>query len=214
MRMQMTHLFGLARRRVGRFAGTAAAAMLAMTALSGCTSQQLEGDSPAYLIVDSLAASRGDEPQTFSGTLASDIVTNNTIWEDNLQVTLRLALKDPGSQSNPNTPTTSNLITVDRYHVEFVRADGRNTPGVDVPYAFDGGMTLTVEPSGSTTVVTLVRAQAKAEAPLAALAAPAGGNLVISTIAHVTFYGKDQAGRAVSVTGSIGVNFANYGDPE
>ena len=26
-----------------------------------------------------------------------------------------------------------------RYRVEFRRTDGRNTPGVDVPYGFDGG---------------------------------------------------------------------------
>jgi len=36
---------------------------------------------------------------------------------------------------------------------------------------------------------------------------------VISTIAHVTFYGKDQNGNEVSVTGSISVNFADWGDP-
>ena len=31
--------------------------------------------------------------------------------------------------------------------------------------------------------------------------------------ADVTFYGADQAGNPVQVTGSIGINFANYGDP-
>jgi hypothetical protein len=37
---------------------------------------------------------------------------------------------------------------------------------------------------------------------------------VLSTIAEVTFYGADQAGRAVQVVGRIGVNFANWSDPE
>ena len=63
---------------------------------------------------------------------------------------------------------------------------------------------------GSTAGFEIVRIQAKSEAPLAALAR----NFVsISTIAEVTFYGRDQTGREVSVTGNISVNFANFGDP-
>ena len=38
--------------------------------------------------------------------------------------------------------------------------------------------------------------------------------MVISTLADVTFYGQDQTGRAVSVTGTIGVNFADWADPD
>ena len=50
---------------------------------------------------------------------------------------------------------------------------------------------------------TLVRNQAKAEAPLKAL----GQNgLLITTIAKVTFYGHDQTGREVSVSGNIEVD--------
>ena len=58
----------------------------------------------------------------------------------------------------------------------------------------------------------LVRAQAKVEAPLKSLAG-GGGAALISTIADVTFYGKDQTGNDVAVTGSISVNFADWGDP-
>ena len=35
---------------------------------------------------------------------------------------------------------------------------------------------------------------------------------VISTIAEVTFYGHDQNGRAVSVTGRLDVDFSDWGD--
>ena len=58
----------------------------------------------------------------------------------------------------------------------------------------------------------LVRHQAKEEAPLKALA-NGGGSINISTIAQITFYGRDQAGNDVSVTGSITVDFADFGDP-
>jgi hypothetical protein len=192
----------------GRLASLAVAAALLVPSVS-CTSQQNTGTSPAYLILTSLTAAPGAKPDEFGGTLESDIASNNgTIFPDLAQVVMDLGLKDPGGTNTPTKPTTTNFITVTRYHVEFVRADGRNTPGVDVPFPFDGGVTFTVtEEDGGIAVFNLVRVQAKAEAPLVAL----NGAQVLSTIANVTFYGTDQAGRAVSVSGSISVNFANYG---
>ena len=194
-----------------RAAGLATAVALVAPSVN-CTGRQLAGTSPAYLIMDSLLAAPGAQPDTFSGSLASDVLTNGGIFADNGQVTLRVAMKDPGSTTSLAQPSTTNFITVTRYHVEYLRSDGRNTPGVDVPYAFDGGMTFTVDETGGSGVFTIVRVQAKAEAPLQALAVNGGGQ-VISTLARVTFYGTDQAGRAVSATGTISVNFANWADP-
>ena len=52
----------------------------------------------------------------------------------------------------------------------YRRSDGRNTPGVDVPYAFDGAVTFTVPPGDDVAIpFELVRIQAKFEAPLAQL---------------------------------------------
>jgi len=56
---------------------------------------------------------------------------------------------------------------------------------------------------------TLVRLQAKQEAPLTALAFGGGAN-TITTVARVTFYGHDQTGRGVSVTGNIEVTFSDF----
>jgi len=101
-----------------------------------------------------------------------------------------------------------NSITITQYHVEYIRSDGRNVQGVDVPFAFDGAVTVTV--AGTATVpFTLVRIQAKQEAPLAALAFGGGAN-TITTIARVTFYGHDQNGREVSVSGNIEVSFSDW----
>jgi hypothetical protein len=96
--------------------------------------------------------------------------------------------------------------------VKFTRSDGRNTPGVDVPYPFDGAATGTFDSNGGTLTFVLVRAQAKLDPPLKALR-NGGGAIMISTIATVTFYGQDQAGNQVSVSGTISVNFADWGDP-
>ena len=140
----------------------------------------------------------------------SDVSTNGTIFADIANISLALGMKDPGSNQNPSMPTSANYITVTRYHVKYIRSDGRNTQGVDVPYEFDAGSTATVIGGGTEVTITLVRAQAKLEAPLKALVGQ-GGQIAITTVAEITLYGKDQAGREVSVKGTITVNFADFG---
>jgi hypothetical protein len=190
-----------------------AAAAALVAPLASCTSGQTAGVSPAFLIIEQLGGASGAEPDTFTGSLQSDVLTNGGIFQDPGRVIFRLGLKDPGTTDSPTEPTTTNFITVTRYQVRYFRTDGRNTPGVDVPHPFEGGMTATVGGGGATAVLVLVRVQAKVEAPLAALR-QMGGELAISTIAEVTFFGKDQAGRDVSVIGNITVTFADWADPE
>jgi hypothetical protein len=207
--------FGADRRKAVWGARIALAVALAAAMLaSGCGTQTREGQASSYLQLTSLEGAPGTSG-TFGSVLASDVLNvdpqtkTTSIVADAGQATFTLALKDPGSSTSPNQPTPNNFITLTQYHVEYVRSDGRNVPGVDVPYAFDGAVTVTV--SGTATVsFTLVRIQAKQEAPLQALAFN-GGAQAISTIARVTFYGHDQTGREVSVTGNIEVNFADWG---
>ncbi|MEW6320781.1 MAG: hypothetical protein AB1635_06815 [Acidobacteriota bacterium] len=198
----------------------------AVLAAASCGQVARTGRSPAFLIIDSLQAASGATPSQFGGTLNSDVITlveqtvNGqqvrvpTVFNDLGRAALRLGLKDPGTSSNPNSPSPLNEITVNRYRVQFRRADGRNTAGVDVPYGFDGAVTATI---GTGTAVTvgfeLVRHQMKQEPPLRNLQ-NAGGANIISTICEVTFYGRDQAGNEVTVVGTISVNFGDFGDPQ
>ena len=184
---------------------------------ASCGKVSREGSSPAYLVIDSLTGSRGGASSTTpTPYLESDVVTvvNKipTVFEDAGTVTLHLAMKNPGDTASPTEPSSLNLVTVSRYHVEYVRTDGRNTPGVDVPYAFDGALTGTITKASSSLSFILVRVQAKMEAPLQALKG-GGGAVAIMTLANVTFYGKDQAGNEVTVTGQLTINFADWGDP-
>ena len=71
----------------------------------------------------------GAELGTFSTVLQSDVLTKGSVLEDLGQVTLHIAMKDVTALTEP---TENNVITVNRYHVDYVRADGRNTQGVDV----------------------------------------------------------------------------------
>jgi hypothetical protein len=164
-----------------------------------------QGQASSYLVITTLEAAQGNDPGAFSASLDSDVLSAGSVFPDFGQVVFSLQLKDPSGQT---APSPNNAITVDRYRVTFIRADGRNQPGVDVPYPFDGAFTITVTGAASSSF-TLVRPQAKAEPPLAGLVS---NPIVISTIAEVTFYGHDQTGREVSVTGRINVNFANFAD--
>jgi hypothetical protein len=203
--------------RAARSVRTVTVAGLALAALgvSACGSDVArQGQASSYLIIEALegqgVTASGSGGSQFTPVLRSDVQTNGSVFEDNGRVTMSAAMRDV---TNPNGPTTNNLITVTRYRVEFRRSDGRNTPGVDVPYAFDGAVTFTVGPGSDMQVpFSLVRAQAKLESPLMNLRG-LGGSVLISTIADVTFWGRDQAGRETSVTGKISVNFADWGDP-
>ena len=192
------------------------AATAAVWGSVSCGNLVRQGNSPAFLIVDSLQAASGAAASAFGPVLASDVVTvvnaRPTLFADAGQVILHIQLKDQGAPGSPNTPSAMNAVTINRYHVAYRRSDGRNVQGVDVPYAFDGAVTATITSAQVTIGFTLVRVQAKEEAPLAALAG-GGGRVDISTIADVTFYGHDLAGNDVSATGSISVNFADWGDP-
>jgi hypothetical protein len=190
-------------------------ALLALTLLSAsCGDVTRQGTGSAFLIINTLEAASGADPTRFSGTLNSDVLTIvddvPTIFNDVGRVRLVLAMKDAGGVTTPTAPTTNNFITLNRYRVRYIRSDGRNTAGVDVPYGFDGAFTGTVGTGEITVGFELVRHIAKKEAPLGALA---GNGVIISTIAEVTFYGTDQTGHEVSVTGQLLVSFGNFGDP-
>jgi hypothetical protein len=183
--------------------------------VASCGELTRQGTASSYLIVTALEGASGAKPDEFGGTLRSDVLTMiedvPTIFNDIGRVRMTLGLKDPGSSTSPNAPTTNNLITVNRYRVQYIRTDGKNTPGVDVPNAIDGAITFTVGDAESIAGFDLVRHTSKREAPLRALAF---NFTILSTIAEVTFYGRDQTGREVSVTARMTIDFGNFSDPE
>ena len=195
------------------------AAVIAVVVTStSCGDVVREGRAPVFLVIDALSAARGSVPQNFAATLSSDVITNviqpapcstttpcPTTFNDLGRAVLSLAMKNVSVE-----PTTNNQVTIRRYRVDYTRSDGRNTPGLDVPYGFDGASTVTIVPGGSATVgFEIVRNAAKQETPLVQLI---NGSNIIDAIATVTFYGTDQVGNAVSVTGTIRVTFGNFAD--
>jgi hypothetical protein len=193
-----------------------AAAVISMASCGGDLVRT--GRAPVFLVIDSMSATAGGGG-TASAFLLSDVQTLvdqtvsgttvrvPTIFNDSASAVIRAIEKNPSA-----TETQLNNVTLTRYRVNFFRTDGRNTPGVDVPYGFDGGLGITVSVNSTASVAfEIVRHQAKLEPPLRNLIG-GGGQLFISTIAEITFYGRDQNGNEVTVTGRIDVQFGDFGD--
>jgi hypothetical protein len=208
-------------RHLSSFVARLAVGAACLIASTSCGSDMLRtGRSPAYLVVTDMVG-QASGGQTTTAILLSDVqvlvdqtvngqtVKVPTFFNDNAVATLRADLKNPTVGA-----TAINAITVTRYSVRFRRADGRNTPGVDVPYGFDGAVSVTIDAGGTAQVAfELVRHQAKLEAPLRNLVG-LGGVGFISTIAEITFYGRDQNGNEVLATGSMDVQFGDFADPK
>jgi hypothetical protein len=175
-----------------------ALAML-LAATTSCGGAALNGQSPVYLTVVTLTAGTGFTATTLLSSVASG---KDDLAQIGLELTPKLVT------TPPTVPTSNNQVTLTRYNVAYSRADGQNTPGVGVPYGFDGVLTATVLPGATTTSIQfeLVRLVAKEEPPLVQLIENPG--TVINTIATVTFYGSDQVGNAVSVAASMSIEFA------
>jgi hypothetical protein len=191
------------------------AGLVAVGALlsASCGEVARTGRSPAFIIIDSMAAAAGEEDSEYTAFLLSDVQTGGGVFNDSGRATMRLALKNPGTSSVALTPSTLNEITLTRYHVKYIRSDGRNTQGVDVPYEFDGAVTATVREEGTEVSFLLVRHTAKREPPLRNMW-DGGGMRLMTAIAEVTFYGRDQAGNEVSAVGNINITFGDFADPQ
>ena len=189
-----------------------------VAATASCGDVVRQGRSPVFLVMDSLTGSSGGHSGGFGGTLQSDVIVLLSapapctperrcpvVFSDSGQAVLRLVSKDISV-----APTSNNTVTISRYHISFRRADGRNTPGVDVPYGWDGALTATVLPAEARTIsFELVRHVTKEEPPLVQLIVNPS---IIHTITEITFYGTDQVGNAVSVAGNMSIEFGNFGD--
>lgn len=197
--------------------GRLATASVIVFLTSGCGGELLRtGRSPVYLVVTAIDTKQGGGTGNTGTVLQSDVsLDDGTVFNDNVTLTIRAELKNPLVAA-----TAINNVTISRYRVNFRRSDGRNTPGVDVPYGFDGAVAVTI-PAGAQSDVSLeiVRHQSKLEPPLKNISAfnaagdrSLGGAGFLSVIADVTVWGRDQNGNEVTATASIDVHFGQFGD--
>jgi hypothetical protein len=197
-----------------------AVATLCVLTASGCGSEMLRtGRSPMFLTVNNIETTNGATDETGTNllsdvqtiverTINGQAVRVPTIFNDSAVATLGISAKDPSA-----TTSVINSVTITRYRIAFRRIDGRNTPGVDVPFGWDGATSVTI-PAGGTGGIAfeIVRHSTKQEPPLRNLINN-GGVQFIYTIAEITFFGRDQNGNEVTASGQVEVAFSDFADP-
>lgn len=212
--MSTPHLSSLVRRL--------AIAAACLIASASCGSELIRGSrSPVYLVIMGVQGASGNigGGGLAGNSLLSDVVVlvdelingrtvrRETVFNDNVTVTVRALEKNQSA-----TLSTTNIVSLTRYRVNFRRSDGRSTPGVDVPYGFDGGLSRTFSPGEIVDVsFVIVRHQAKLEPPLMQLRG-LGGLGFISTTAEITLWGRDQNGNELTATAFMDVHFGDFGD--
>ncbi len=199
------------RRRLG----VPALVLFVLFSASCKTATESDNTSNTIVTVQAMHAAPAGATASTGDDLFSDVCDNGTTTtcvtvNDNAIADLIAQVKDFTSISSSN-----NAVIFSRYRVTYVRADGRNVAGVDVPYPFDGAANFTLPADGTsvTRAFMVVRHQAKLEPPLRELRNDGsfiGGAKVLSTIAQIDFYGQDVAGRAVKVTGYLNVTFSDF----
>jgi hypothetical protein len=143
--------------------------------------------------------------------LDSDVnISTGAVCPDIVPLRLENHFKNPGVTSTG----FRHDIVVQRYEVHYIRSDGRNVEGVDVPYSITGNVNqLVPEESSATLNLEVVRRQAKLEPPLLELSAPGGGALLITAFADITLHAVTTTGDVMSpVTGRLQIDFAEYDD--
>jgi len=190
----------------------AALLVAAALALAGCNAVENKTQSNSMLLIDSITGldlsgkqasfTQSDvlyvDPQSGASSIADDVAT----------VVLSAKTIDP----DPILGTSQyENIRLDKFVVSYTRSDGANREGVDVPYSYEAGLSALIEVDGTTTVnFIIVRASAKQEPPLVNLLQPASVGQVLYVTARIDFYGHDIAGKTVTATGYLPVEFSNF----
>ncbi len=191
-----------------RTATTRLGVLAAVATFAGCSAGYTTDNNSTVLLI--LAAINGGTP------LQSDVIKDGTtILSDSVKVSVAVRFKNRNITVAPSIPSA---VIVDRYEVRYRRSDGRGVEGQDVPYTISGNIAFAfdVKTSGTDDVlIEVVRGQAKLEPPLrnlqGAVKNALGGAFILTVFADITLHGHTISGQAVSGTGTLQIDFADYG---
>lgn len=179
----------------------------------GCTADfATQSEADVILRITKIVGIEGEEDEE-GDVLFSDVTP---VFNDNARMTFDLVQKN----RNAGVVSPLNDVFLERYEVRYIRSDGRNTEGVDVPYRFTGGMaTLVPQAEEAEAVIMVVRHQAKLEPPLRNLAfvgptGNGGGQGLLTVVAEITVHGRTTNGKGVSAVGRLTITFADFADEE
>jgi hypothetical protein len=187
---------------VGRVKVLGVAALALALAMGGCSANYVENSRASVLF--QVADVNGGAVMDSDVRLGEN---SSLVCPDFVDVSVAVRQKNP----NTDAPSVPNAVVVSRYEVRYTRPDGRGAEGVDVPYRIVGSLTTVVDvaSSGAVTVpIEVVRRQAKLEPPLSTIS----GFDIVTMFAEITIYGETITGEGVSSTGTLQIDFADYGD--
>ena len=173
--------------------------LLAVLTLAGCN--PVTGDNRSVVLLEATF-------QSSSGTgvvgIFSDVVNNDlTTSDDFFNLSVTSVSKNPGGLPSP-------LYTVvfEGVQLQYSRPDGRNEPGVDVPFPLRYALGGTVAPNGKTDInLLVVSKEMKLQPPLRNLWFGEGQRIFATVTA--TIFGHDRVENQVQATASAVVIFGD-----
>lgn len=190
--------------------------IIAALALGSCLAKEDDSTSASFLVINSLTGNDllGNAGAT---TVFSDVITYaGAIVNDNGVASVTTLTYNPTEDSPEHDITYYMNVIVDQIDVQFMRTDGKNVEGVDVPYHFSQPMNMLVAVDDMVDIpFVLIRHAAKMETPLIELREVPSEEFVLQLVAKVTLHGKDLGGHRVApVSGYLSVWCANFADTE
>ncbi len=183
--------------------------LLGAAGFSACSAgYSTENNSSVLLIIASING---------GAALKSDVIKDTGVFNDLADLAIAVRFKNPNISTVPQVPSA---VILERYEIKYRRSDGRGVEGQDVPFSISGNLTqgFDVKTAGTDTIsLEVVRVQAKLEPPLRNLQTVlsdqgGGGGLVVTMFADITLHGRTISGQAVTASGSLQIDFANWAD--
>jgi hypothetical protein len=187
--------------------------IIAALALVSCVAKENDSTSGSFLAIASLT---GNDLEGTAGstTVFSDVSIDNSIVNDNGVASISTLTYSPIENPLTNPITFYMNVIVDQIDVEFMRTDGQNVEGVDVPFRFTQQLNMLIPVDEMIDIpFVLISHVAKLEAPLLALREVPSREFILKLVAKVTVHGKDLGGHRVApVSGLMTVWCANFAD--
>ena len=189
--------------------------IIAALVLSSCLAKEDDSTSASFLVINSLTGN-DLEGNAGSTTVFSDVDMGGSIVNDNGVALVSTLTYNPLEDSEAHDITYYMNVIVDQIDVEFMRTDGRNVEGVDVPYRFTQPIDMIVPVDEEVEIpFVLIRHVAKLEMPLLGLREVPSREFILQLVAKVTVHGKDLGGHRVApVSGYVSVWCANFADSD
>jgi hypothetical protein len=180
-----------------------------------CTGRSIDNSAQVRLVITGVRAEAGSGTGGGDGSfLLSDVTP---VFNDNAILSVSAVPVNPTlTDTDKIALGTYDNVLLERYEVHFVRTDGHNVEGVDVPFGFSGSLATTVPFNGSASVAfVVVRHQSKDEPPLRQLrsiggALRSGGLGRLHVIANIAIHGRTLSGDVVSAETSLDIFFSDY----